>query len=91
MVEKPRSRGSRYPAFVDLVRRQLGQVYREDDLRSEGLRIFTTLSPSEQEKAQKAAFEKQREQAKPLKMHDPYNELGEPISVAADEAEGEGR
>jgi penicillin-binding protein 1B len=54
VVENPRSRGSRYPAFVDLVRRQLGQVYREEDLRSEGLRIFTTLSPAEQEKAQRA-------------------------------------
>jgi penicillin-binding protein 1B len=54
VVETPRARGSRYPAFVELVRRQLGQVYREEDLRSEGLRIFTTLSPSEQEKAQAA-------------------------------------
>jgi penicillin-binding protein 1B len=36
------------------VRRQLAQVYREEDLRSEGLRIFTTLSPYEQEKAQDA-------------------------------------
>jgi penicillin-binding protein 1B len=49
-----RSHGSRYHAFVDLVRRQLGQVYREDDLRNEGLRIFTTLSPSEQDQAQSA-------------------------------------
>jgi len=54
VTRKPRSRGSRYPAFVDLVRRQLAQVYREEDLRSEGLRIFTTLSPYEQEKAQDA-------------------------------------
>ena len=34
-----------YPAFIDLVRRQLRRDYREDDLRSEGLRIFTTLDP----------------------------------------------
>jgi penicillin-binding protein 1B len=34
-----------YPAFLDLVRRQLQRDYREEDLRSEGLRIFTTLSP----------------------------------------------
>lgn len=34
---------SRYPAFVDLVRRQLRRDYRDDDLRGEGLRIFTTL------------------------------------------------
>jgi penicillin-binding protein 1B len=52
-----RTRGTRYHAFVDLVRRQLAQVYREEDLRSEGLRVFTTLSPSEQEKAQQAVSE----------------------------------
>ena len=34
---------SRYPAFLDLVRRQLQQEYRNEDLTSEGLRIFTTL------------------------------------------------
>ncbi len=34
-----------YPAFIDLVRRQLRRDYREEDLRSEGLRIFTTLDP----------------------------------------------
>jgi penicillin-binding protein 1B len=54
VTARPRSRGTRYPAFVDLVRRQLSQVYREQDLRTEGLRIFTTLSPHVQEKAQKA-------------------------------------
>jgi penicillin-binding protein 1B len=53
----PRNRSSRYLAFVDLVRRQLAQVYHEDDLRTEGLRIFTTLSPSEQEKAQAAVVQ----------------------------------
>jgi penicillin-binding protein 1B len=54
VTEKPRSRGTRYHAFVDLVRRQLAQVYREDDLKTEGLRIFTTLAPSVQEKTQGA-------------------------------------
>lgn len=34
---------NRYPAFLDLVKRQLRQDYREEDLTSEGLRIFTTL------------------------------------------------
>jgi len=51
---KPRSGGSRYPAFIDLVRRQLRRDYRASDLSSEGLRIFTTLAPSEQEYAQQA-------------------------------------
>ncbi len=35
----------RYPAFIQLVRRQLARDYREEDLTSEGLRIFTTLDP----------------------------------------------
>ena len=34
-----------FPAFLDLVRRQLRRDYREDDLTTEGLRIFTTLDP----------------------------------------------
>ncbi|MES9855181.1 MAG: penicillin-binding protein 1B [Sedimenticola sp.] len=34
-----------YPAFMALVRRQLHRDYREEDLTSEGLRIFTTLDP----------------------------------------------
>jgi penicillin-binding protein 1B len=36
---------SQFPAFLDLVRRQLRAEYREEDLRTEGLRIFTTLDP----------------------------------------------
>ncbi len=40
----PRSEGH-FPAFLDLVRRQLRTEYREEDLRNEGLRIFTTLDP----------------------------------------------
>lgn len=34
-----------YPDFVSLVRRQLQRDYRDEDLRSEGLNIFTTLDP----------------------------------------------
>ncbi len=34
-----------YPAFIDLVKLQLKQDYDADDLRSEGLRVFTTLDP----------------------------------------------
>lgn len=41
----------RVPAFVDLVRRQLRRDYREEDLTSEGLRIFTTLDPWVQQRA----------------------------------------
>ncbi|MGH8559547.1 MAG: penicillin-binding protein 1B [Methylococcales bacterium] len=34
---------TQYPAFMDLVRRQLKEQYRDNDLTSEGLRILTTL------------------------------------------------
>ncbi len=46
--------GSSYPAFIDLVRRQLHRDYREEDLTSEGLRIFTTLDPWVQEQVEAA-------------------------------------
>jgi penicillin-binding protein 1B len=54
VTTEPRSKGTRYHAFVDLVRRQLAMVYREEDLKTEGLRVYTTLAPSMQEKAQQA-------------------------------------
>jgi penicillin-binding protein 1B len=37
-----------FPAFLDLVRRQLQRDYRDDDITSEGLSIFTTLDPQVQ-------------------------------------------
>ena len=43
------STAARYPAFVDLVKRQLQGEYKEEDLTSEGLRIFTSLNPRVQE------------------------------------------
>lgn len=45
---------SSYPAFVDLVRRQLRRDYDVESLRTEGLRIFTTLDPSVQASAEEA-------------------------------------
>ena len=45
---------SPYPAFVQLVHRQLRRDYDENDLRSEGLRIFTTLDPRVQGAAERA-------------------------------------
>ena len=40
---------NRYPGFLDLVKRQLRHDYREEDLTSEGLRIFTTLDTQVQD------------------------------------------
>lgn len=45
---------SSYPAFLDMVKRQLRQDYREQDLTEEGLRIFTSLDPILQLKAETA-------------------------------------
>jgi penicillin-binding protein 1B len=53
---KPRSEmgTSPYPAFLQLVHRQLRRDYDESDLRSEGLRVFTTLDPRVQSVAEAA-------------------------------------
>ena len=43
-----------YPAFLDLVKRQLLEDYQEQDLSSEGLRIFTSFSLRAQQRAEQA-------------------------------------
>ena len=43
-----------YPAYLDLVKRQLRETYRDQDLNSEGLRVFTSLNPIAQNKAEAA-------------------------------------
>jgi penicillin-binding protein 1B len=43
-----------FPAFLDLVRRQLRADYAEEDLTEAGLVVFTTLDPLLQEKAEAA-------------------------------------
>ncbi len=48
---------SPYPAFLELVRRQLQQDYHEEDLRSEGLQVFTTLDPLIQTSAERALLQ----------------------------------
>ncbi|MGG2400057.1 penicillin-binding protein 1B [Pseudomonas sp. SH1-B] len=48
---------SSFPAFLDLVKRQLREDYREQDLTEEGLRIFTSFDPILQLKAEEALSE----------------------------------
>ncbi|MDP2178859.1 penicillin-binding protein 1B [Methylicorpusculum sp.] len=52
---------NRYPAFLDVVKRQLRETYKEDDLTSEGLNIFTTLEPHVQDALEKTVAEKIKE------------------------------
>ena len=53
-IAKGQGGDTRYPAFMDLVRRQLQRDYRSEDLTSEGLRIFTTFDPRVQQAAEQA-------------------------------------
>ena len=68
VVDSPNSGGAYYPAFMDLVRIELSERYSADDLRTQGLRIFTTLNPAVQANAQQAVsttlgvIEKERRQ-----------------------------
>ncbi len=48
---------SSFPAFLDLVKRQLREDYREQDLTEEGLRIFTSFDPILQLKAETALLD----------------------------------
>ncbi len=54
LVVTTRNKRSLYPAFVNLVQRQLTRDYDPEDLKSEGLQIFTTLDPHIQKVAEKA-------------------------------------
>ncbi len=54
VINTPSYSGARYPAFMDLVKQQLVTEYQEEDLQSEGLRIFTTLDPIVQEQAERS-------------------------------------
>lgn len=49
---------NRYPSFLELVKRQLKQEYKEEDLTSEGLRIFTTLDTRIQNRLEKTITRK---------------------------------
>ena len=57
VTRRPPPASARFPAFVDLVRRQLRRDYPGRVLRSEGLRIFTTLDPTVQ-RASESALER---------------------------------
>ena len=61
VAAKPTWTNARYPAFLDLVRRQLLRDYKMEDLRNEGLKIFTTLDADMQKNAQHRAGLKLKE------------------------------
>lgn len=71
---------SLYPAFMDLVIRQLKRDYKESDLRSEGLRIFTTLNPHTQKLAERALSSRLDDLEKSKKL--PANHLNGAVILA---------
>lgn len=52
VVQVPTGTFNRFPAFMDLIRRQLQTEYRDSDLREEGLKIFTSLDTTVQRNLQ---------------------------------------
>ncbi len=75
---------ARYPAFLDLVRRQLQRDYPEDVLRNEGLRIFASMDPALQAAAEAAATSQGEQIAAQRRL--PKLQMA---AVAADIATGE--
>ncbi|PKM12182.1 MAG: penicillin-binding protein 1B [Gammaproteobacteria bacterium HGW-Gammaproteobacteria-3] len=61
---------NRYPAFMQLVKRQLTEEYQDDDLTSEGLKIFTTLEPGVQNALEQTLERKIPELEKNRRVHD---------------------
>jgi len=57
VLAEPPPSVSPYPAFLDLVRRQLRRDYPETALREVGLRVYTTLDPAVQAAAERSLSE----------------------------------
>ena len=58
VIPRTQRSSNRYPGFLDLVKRQLSEKYREEDLTSQGLRIFTTLDTQVQDILEKTVTAK---------------------------------
>ena len=58
IVEKPVEGKSQFPDFLDIVKRELNDVYYSDDLKNEGLVIISTLDPIAQLAADEAVDKK---------------------------------
>lgn len=58
VTENPPVGPTPFPAFVELVRKQIARDYHPKDLQSEGLKIFTTLDPRIQRKVEHSIAER---------------------------------
>ena len=69
VVAKRHTATSSHPAFMELVSRQLRQFYRQEDLTSEGLKIFTTLDPLIQHDVEEAVRTRTAQLDKQRQLH----------------------
>jgi penicillin-binding protein 1B len=70
ILPRPHVAKNRYPGFLDLIKRQLKQEYREEDLTSDGLRIFTTLDTQVQDTLEQTISNKLRQLEKSSRAKD---------------------
>ncbi|MDB2384258.1 penicillin-binding protein 1B [Endozoicomonas sp.] len=54
IVSQQQLRTNDFPAYIDLIKKQLREDYNEEDLTSEGLQIFSNLNPIIQRAAQRS-------------------------------------
>ncbi len=78
LSQRPRVMNS-YPAFLDLVRRQLGRDYHQEDLGSLGLGIFTSFDPLLQRQAERSI-------ARVMERLDPERQLETALVVTSYES-----
>ncbi|MBF0289922.1 MAG: penicillin-binding protein 1B [SAR324 cluster bacterium] len=86
IVKKVHSSESYFPAFLELVKRQLLEEYAETDLQSEGLQVYTTFDPQLQRKMETAIQNKLKQLE--AKYRIPPNTL-ETASILTDTSSGE--
>lgn len=81
-LAKSNAADSLYPAYLDLVRRQLQRDYREQDLQEKGLRVFTAFDPQLQRHAEESL-------SKALQQLDPKQKGLDGAMVVTDIVSGE--
>ena len=84
VVPRGRTAVTNYPAFMDLVKRQLDRDYQAEDLNSEGLRIFTTMDPWVQNTAEANVVERLTELEKQRRLPQGKLEVGAVIATPLD-------
>lgn len=68
VIKRSKKITSYYPAYMDLLRRQLQQDYDKEDLTSEGLQIFSTFDPYVQKITEQAVKSKVKQLDKQNKL-----------------------